>query len=45
MNKILKVHHEDLAVVVQPGVTREDLNTYLRDTGLFFQLIPAPMHL
>ena len=29
MNKILKVYQDDLLVVVQPGVTREQLNTYL----------------
>lgn len=41
MNSVLAVHCEDMDVVVQPGVTREDLNVELRTTGLFFPIDPG----
>ncbi|MBN7757377.1 FAD-binding protein [Nitratireductor aquimarinus] len=41
MNRIIAVNAEDLDCTVEPGVTREDLNHYLRDTGLFFPIDPG----
>ena len=41
MNQVLRVNTEDLDCTVQPGVTRNQLNTYLRETGLMFPIDPG----
>ena len=41
MSRVLQVRENDLSVTVQAGVTREQLNSEIRHTGLFFPLDPG----
>ncbi|MFL5133004.1 MAG: FAD-binding protein, partial [Microvirga sp.] len=41
MKRIIAVHDEDLDCVVEAGVTRKELNEFLRDKGLFFPIDPG----
>jgi D-lactate dehydrogenase (cytochrome) len=41
MNRVLAVHEEDLDAVVEAGVTRKQLNEYIKHTGLFFPIDPG----
>lgn len=41
MTRVLSVNQGDLDCTVEPGITREALNTELRATGLFFPIDPG----
>ena len=41
MNRVLAINTGDLDVLVQPGITRKQLNSELRYTGLFFPIDPG----
>ena len=46
MNEILEFNAEDFDVTVEAGVTRNQLNNYVKDSGLWFPVgMPTPLYL
>jgi D-lactate dehydrogenase (cytochrome) len=41
MTRVLRIDAQDMTVIVQPGVTREQLNQEVRHLGLFFPIDPG----
>ena len=41
MKEVKRVSVEDMDVTVEAGVTRKELNAYIKDTGLFFPIDPG----
>jgi D-lactate dehydrogenase (cytochrome) len=41
MNQIIEFYPQDLNITVQAGVTREQVNEYVREQGLFFPIDPG----